>query len=151
MTTYSGFSTKEVNQPRTVETTGAFGGPGSTTYQPRISKKFRLTDQNLVQRDLINALSIVQGSKVGQPTYGTTLWSYVFEQNINAVRTEMEDEIRRVVSQDSRIILNSVAIWPQENGVLFELEIAYQPFNNPTILSLELNKSTGMVKLMPGV
>lgn len=151
MAIFSGFSTQEVNQPRTVQTTGAFGGSGSTTYQPRISKKFRLTDANLVQRDLVNAFSIRQGDKVGQPTYGTTLWSYVFEQNVGDVRDEMETEIRRVISQDPRIVLNSVAVWPQDNGVLFEIEIAFDPFNEPVLVGIELNKTSGMAKLMPGV
>lgn len=151
MSVFVGFSTQEVNQPRTIETTGAYGGPGTTTVQPRISKKFRLTDSNLVIRDIINAFSIKQGDKVGQPTYGTTLWGYLFEPNMGAVRTEMETEIRRVIAQDPRIILNSVSITPQENGILFELEIAFDPFNQPMTLGLQMNKANGFVSVMPGV
>jgi hypothetical protein len=63
----------------------------------------------------------------------------------------METEIRRVVAQDPRIILNSVAIWPQDNGVLFELQIAFDPFNEPMTIGLQMDKGTGFVKLMPGV
>jgi len=145
MPIFVGFSTQEVNQPRTIETTGAFGGPGTTTVQPRLTKKFRLTDQNLINRDLINAFSIKQGDKVGQPTYGTSLWNYLFEPNDGEVRDLMETEIRRVVSQDSRVILNSLAIYPQDNGILFEMQIAYNPFNEATTLSLQMDKSTGQV------
>ena len=145
MPIFVGFSTQEVNQPRTIQTTGAYGGPGTTEVQPRLVKKFRLTDQNLVIRDLINALSIKQGDKVGQPTYGTTLWGFLFEPNTSDVRLSMETEIRRVIGLDPRIILNSVAVFPQENGVLFELEVAFDPFNQAMNLGLQMNKSTGMV------
>lgn len=146
MPIFIGFSTQDVNQPRTIETTGAFGGPGTTMpTQPRIGKKYRLTDQRLVIRDLINALSIKQGDKVGQPTYGTTMWSYVFEPNISENREAMETEIRRVVGLDSRILLNNVAMNHQENGVMFELEVAFQPFNQPMTLGLLMERSSGLV------
>lgn len=150
-TIYRGFSTQGVYQPRTTETTGAFGGAGTTTVQPRLVKKFSLTDQNLVVRDLINAFSIKQGDKVGQPTYGTSLWNFLFEPNTPDVIANMETEIRRVVAEDPRIVLNTVAVWPQDNGVLFELEVAFDPFNEPMTLGLSMDKATGFVKLMPGV
>lgn len=151
MPIFVGFSTQEVNQPRTIDTTGAYGGPGTNTVQPRIVKKFRLTDTDLVIRDIINAFAIKQGEKVGQPGYGTKLWSYLFEPNMSDVRTDMETEIRRVIAQDSRIILNNVAVWPQENGVQFEIEVAFSPFNQAMIIGLSMDKNTGMVNLMPGV
>jgi phage baseplate assembly protein W len=151
MPIYTGFSTQGVNQPRTIETTGAYGGSGTLTTQPRLVKKFTLTDSNLVVRDLINALSIKQGDKVGQPTYGTTLWSYLFEPNTGEVRAAMEEEIRRVIAQDPRVILNDISINSQENGILFEIQVAFDPFNQPMTLSLQMNKDSGMVKLMPGV
>lgn len=146
MTIFVGFSTQEVNQARTIETTGAYGGPGTTKpTQPNLSKKFRLTDENLVIRDLINAFSIKQGEKVGQPGYGTTLWNYLFEQNMSDTRNAMETEIRRVIAQDPRIILNTVAVQSQENGVLFEVEVAFEPFNNAMNLTLSLDRNSGLV------
>ena len=69
MPIYNGFSTQNVNQPLSLVRAGVYGGIGTTTVQPRIGKKFALSDQNLVIRDLLNALSIKQGDKVGQPTY----------------------------------------------------------------------------------
>jgi phage baseplate assembly protein W len=151
MAIYTGFSTQGTCQPRTVETTGAFGGPGTITTQPRLVKKFTLTDSNLVVRDLINAFSIKQGDKVGQPTYGTTLWGFLFEPNTPDIITQMDTEIRRVVAQDPRITLNSLAVWPQENGVLFELEVAFDPFNQPLTIGLSMDRATGAVSLQSSV
>lgn len=148
---YRGFSTQGVYQPRTTETTGAFGGSGTTTTQPRLTKKFTLTDEKLVVRDLINAFSIKQGDKVGQPTYGTSLWNFLFEPSTSDVIANMETEVRRVVAEDPRIVLNTVALWPQDNGVLIELEVAFDPFNESMIINLSMDKATGFVKLMPGV
>jgi len=151
MTLFIGFSTQQVNQARTLDTTGAFGGPGTTTFQPPQAKKYRLTDEALVIRDLLNALSIKQGEKPGMPSYGTTIWNNLFEPNDSTTTDAIEDEIRRVVAEDSRISLNTVAVWPQDNGVLVEVEIMVIKFNQPMTLGISLNLADGYAKLMPGV
>lgn len=145
MPTYTGFSTIGVNQNQQSVRAGVFGGVGSTLYQPRLGKKFTLTDENLVMRDLINALSIQQGSKVGQPEYGTSLWTYLFEPNDDNTLQAIEDEIRRVIAQDSRIYLNSIGVYDQDNGVLIQVEMSFQPFNNPINGNFFLNRFDGSI------
>lgn len=146
MPTYKGFSTLDVNKPLSLIRPGVYGGVGSTNSQPRIGKKFALSDQNLVIRDLLNALSIKQGDKVGQPTYGTTLWSYLFEPSTQETQQVIEDEIRRVISLDQRIILNSVGVYIQENGVLLQIEMAFNPFNVATQIDFFLNRYDGSIQ-----
>ena len=137
MATYTGFSTQEVNQRNEVTALGP--------QQPKIIKKFTVTDSKLVIRDLMNALSIKQGDKVGNPTYGTNIWSYIFEPNTDDVQQDMEVELRRVIAQDPRIILNSIETYPYDNGIRFEIELAFSPFNQATTVSLNLDKGTGKV------
>ena len=125
MPTYKGFSTIGVNQSLSLVRPGVYGGVGTLTTPPRLGRKFALYDENLVIRDLLNALSIKQGDKVGQPTYGTTLWSYLFEPSTEETQQVIQDEIRRVISLDPRIILNSVGVFVQENGILIQVEMAF--------------------------
>ena len=146
MPTYLGFSTVDLNQPRQEQRPGVFGGIGSVTSQPRLGRKFALVDEQLVIRDLLNALSIRQGEKVGQPTYGTTIWSYVFEPNTADVRDRIETEIRRVVSLDPRITLNTVGVYNQENGILIQIEMAFSPFNQTTQIDFFLNRYDGTIQ-----
>ena len=146
MPTYLGFSTVDLNQPRVEQRPGVFGGIGSVVTPPRVGRKFSLTDGPLVVRDLLNALSIKQGDKVGQPTYGTTLWSYVFEPNTDDVRTRIENEVRRVISLDPRIILNSVGAYSQQNGFLLQIEMAFAPFNQAVGVNFFLNRYDGSIQ-----
>lgn len=142
MPTYIGFSTIGANQPKTTNATGGVdGGFGSVTKPINIGKKFRLVDQPLVIQDLINALNIQQGQKVGKPEYGTTLWSFVFEPNTADVQFQLENEIRRVASSDPRLVINSVKAFPQDNGILLEVELAIAPFNDATILSVFFDRN----------
>ena len=146
MATYVGFSTKDVYQPTTLVRTGAEGGTGTLVTPPKLGKKFKLVDEQLVARDLLNAFSIRQGDKVGQPGYGTSIWTYVYEPSDQQSHGEIEAEVRRVVGQDPRILLNTVGVYFQENGILLELEIAVQPFTNAVQLGLLLNKYNGSVQ-----
>ncbi|NBU53718.1 MAG: hypothetical protein EBS33_05025, partial [Alphaproteobacteria bacterium] len=124
MATYYGFSTQELGLLTRFTEPGKFGGVAGITRSVPITKKFTLTDENLIIRDLLNAFNIKQGDKVGQPAYGSTLWGFLFEPNSTIVLGQIEDEVRRIISQDPRIILGSVYINNQENGILLELEIA---------------------------
>lgn len=148
MPQYIGFSTLGANKPKTTNAPpGIDGGVGSVTNGLSSGKKFKVADEALVIQDFINSLNIRQGEKVGQPQYGTTLWNYVFEPNTPDVQFSLESEISRVASLDPRIVLNAVRAYPQENGILLEVEIAIQPFNQAQLLSVFLNSTTNKANL----
>ena len=141
MPTYIGFSTINANLPRTVVNTnpGLKGGANGVTKPIIYGKKFRTVDEQLVVQDFLNALNIRQGEKVGQPQYGTTIWNFVFDPNTADVQFKLENEVRRVASLDPRMQVNYVKAFPKENGILIEVEMAVQPFNDPSILSVFFN------------
>jgi phage baseplate assembly protein W len=143
MPTFIGFSTQHSDSVRTPQiNTGADGGSGTLNKPLRFNKKYRTLDEELVFQDFINALNIPQGQKPGKPEYGTTLWSFIFEPNTLDVQIALETEIRRVASYDPRLVLNSVTCYPQDNGILLEVEVAVNPFNNPTILAILFDQSS---------
>lgn len=143
MPSYIGFSTINVNKPQSTQlSTGSSGGVGSVMQPIVYGKKYRTLDEQLVIQDFINALNIPQGQKVGNPAYGTTLWSFVFEPNTSDVQSQLANELTRVANSDPRLILNSVKAYPQENGILIEVEIAIAPFNNAQFLNVFLNNQT---------
>lgn len=143
MPTYIGFSTIGANEPKTTNTnTGIDGGTGGVLKSIVPGKKYRLVDEALVVRDFINALNIQQGEKVGNPGYGSTIWSFVFEPNDAQTQFKLENEIRRIANGDPRLIINTVKSYTQENGILLEVELAIAPFNNAEILNVFFNNLT---------
>lgn len=146
MPTYSGFSTQNACSPLSTnnqisDLTNPYGLPTGLTSLT-FGNKFKLFDYKLVLQDFINALSIPLGSKVGQPGYGTTLYTFIFEPNTVEIQTALENEIRRVAAQDPRIQLGIVKAFPQNNGVLLEVEISIAPFNNPTTQAIYFSQQT---------
>jgi phage baseplate assembly protein W len=148
MPTYIGFSTIGANEPKTTDASpGVDGGTGGVLKPTVPGKKYRLVDEALVVRDFVNALNIQQGQKVGNPGYGSTIWSFVFEPNDAQTQFRLEDEIRRIANGDPRLIINTVKSYPQENGILLEVELAIAPFNNAEVLNVFFNSLTNTATL----
>jgi phage baseplate assembly protein W len=112
MTTFIGFST--INQ----------------------NKKFTLTDFALIQRDLLNAFNIRQGELPGRPGYGTVIWEFLFENQLEQLQQDIRAEIQRVCGGDPRIILSDIQVFPQENGMLIQIAITIINTTNAEILSI---------------
>ena len=103
-------------------------------------KKFTLVDFELVKRDLLNAFNIRQGQLPGRPEYGTVLWNYLFENQVDAVQQGIINEVQRVAGGDPRIFISNINVYPQENGMLIELEIQTVGGVNAEILNVFFNQ-----------
>jgi phage baseplate assembly protein W len=124
MTTFVGFNT--INQP----------------------KKFTLVDFELIKRDLLNAFNIQQGQLVGRPAYGTTIWSYLFENQTQDTERAIIAEIQRVASLDPRIYIQDIELFPQDNGILIQLALDTVPGQTTQFLTLyfdQQNQTAGYV------
>ena len=102
--------------------------------------KFTLVDFELVKRDLLNAFNIRQGQLPGRPEYGTVLWNYLFENQVDAVQQGIINEVQRVAGGDPRVFISNINVYPQENGMLIELEIQTVGGVNAEILNVFFNQ-----------
>ena len=105
-------------------------------------KKFTLTDGELVKRDLLNAFNIRQGSLPGRPDYGSTLLDYIFENQDTTTESAIIAEIQRIAAGDPRIYISDLNFYPQENGVLIELQVQIVPGTNSEQLSIFFDQAT---------
>jgi phage baseplate assembly protein W len=99
-------------------------------------KKFTLTGFELIKRDLLNAFNIRQGQIPGRPGYGTVLWDYLFENQLEDVQAGIQREVQRVAGGDPRIYISDVQTYPQENGILIEVQLQVVGTTNAERLSL---------------
>ncbi len=100
------------------------------------NKKFTLTDFALIQRDLLNAFNIRQGELPGRPGYGTVIYDFLFENQLEQLQQEIRAEIQRVCGGDPRILLSDIQVFPQENGVMIQIAITIVNTTNAEILSI---------------
>jgi phage baseplate assembly protein W len=100
------------------------------------NKKFTLTDFDLIQRDLLNAFNIRQGELPGRPGYGTVLWDYIFENQVEQLQQQIRDEVQRVAGGDPRLFISDIQVFPQDNGMLIQLELTVNPTTDAERLSI---------------
>lgn len=105
-------------------------------------KKFTLTDSALVKRDFLNALNIRQGQIVGRPQVGTILWDNVFDSQTNETEQAIVKELQRVAGGDPRLQISTIDIFPQQNGLLLEVEIIIVPSTDSQRLAIFFDQNT---------
>lgn len=105
-------------------------------------KKFTLTDGELVKRDLLNAFNIRQGTLPGRPGYGSTLLDYVFENQDTTTERAILAEIQKIAGGDPRIYISDANYYPQENGVLIELQVQIVPSTTVERLNIFFNQES---------
>jgi phage baseplate assembly protein W len=105
-------------------------------------KNYTVTDFNLIKRDLLNALTIRQGEMPGRPNVGTTMFTLMFEPQGEPTNKAIIKEIQRVIAQDPRIQLSDINVFPQENGILIELEVDTVSGQQGELLNIFFNNQT---------
>ena len=91
------------------------------------SKKFTLTDRDLIKRDLLNALLIRPGQIPGRPEVGSAIWDYMFDPNDTYMTDKIDQELRRIIALDTRIELHEIAITAGDNVIRAYVSISLLP------------------------
>ena len=116
MSLYNGFSTLESN------------------------KRFRLTDFELVKRDLQNHFNIRKGEKLMNPEFGTIIWDMIFEPLNEESKTTIIQDIKRIVANDPRIAAQNVIVTQYDRGLQIELDLIYIQTNQTAKLAVQFDQ-----------
>lgn len=108
-------------------------------------KKFRLTDLDLIKRDLLNHFSIRKGEKLMNPEFGSIIWNTLFEPLTADVKALIVEDIQRVVRYDPRVRIDNVLVDQFEYGLQVQLELTFLPDNLSDVLSFQFNKDLNSV------
>jgi hypothetical protein len=111
-------------------------------------KKFTLTDSALVKRDFLNAINIRQGQIPGRPQVGTIIWDNLFETQSNETEQAIVTELQRIAGGDPRLQISNIEIFPQQNGLLLQVELLIVPSTDSERLAIffdQINRSASYV------
>jgi phage baseplate assembly protein W len=116
---------------------------GFSTYNR--SKKFRVTDFDLVKQDLINIFNIRKGEKLMQPDFGTIIWGLLFEPLTDNLRQAVIDDVTRIVNYDPRISVENISLNEKDYGLQIEIDLVYIQTNQTDTLSLNFDKNQNTI------
>jgi hypothetical protein len=71
----------------------------------------------------------------------------IFEPNTADTQSQIEYEVRRIIAQDPRLIVNTVAVTPNENSIRLDIELAILPNNVVQELTVMFDQGTNIASL----
>lgn len=99
-----------------------------------------MTDFELVKRDLLNHFSIPKGQKLMQPDFGSIIWNLLFDPFDDRTKSLIEEDIRTVVSYETRVAIQTVVINQYENGIQVDMKLIYIPTNQVDTISARFDR-----------
>ena len=85
----------------------------------------RLTESQLVRRDILNHFNVNQGEVVMRPNFGSIIKSIVFEPLTEETQELIIDEVKRVVQSDPRVQMTDMELQEFENGIQVAMSLRY--------------------------
>jgi phage baseplate assembly protein W len=105
---------------------------------------FRLSDIDVVKRDLHNHIYTRRGERVMMSNFGTTIPDLLFEQLDEQTIAEVRQQLEYVFSYDPRVILielNVISV-PEVNGIIASAVLQYIELNVVDRFDLHLEFNT---------
>ncbi len=100
---------------------------GYSTYEYQQTKRFMLTDVDLVKMDLLNHIYTRKGERVMMPNFGTRIPDLPFEPLDQITLDILEEDLRAVFAFDPRVTLLELQIIPyyDNNAIIASARLLY--------------------------
>jgi phage baseplate assembly protein W len=89
------------------------------------SKKFSLTDFELIKQDIINHFNIHKGEKLENPNFGTIIWDAIFDPMTETLKQEIISDVRTIIGYDPRVQVEYVNVIEYATGLKIECTLKY--------------------------
>ncbi len=105
-----------------------------------ISPKTGIADLELVKVDLLNHFHTARGERVMRPNFGSIIWDLLFEPFDDDTREAIFADVDSIISQEPRVILDSLDITEFEHGLRIDVAVIYIPLDVVSTFQLEFDR-----------
>ena len=109
---------------------------------PQVGLTKVLYDEELVKRDLLNHFNTRKGERAFDAEYGFIGWDLVFELDQPSVKQALDDDARRIVSEDPRVDLQYLEIQNTEYGYIIAIKLYYVQLESEEDLMIVFDRRT---------
>jgi phage baseplate assembly protein W len=106
------------------------------------NKKFRLTDFDLVKRDVLNHFYIRKGEKLMNPKFGTVIWNLLYEPFTDDLKSVIQADIKSIATYDPRVSFDNIVVTEFDQGIQILLELRYLQTNQSSLMNLQFNNNS---------
>lgn len=112
------------------------------------SKKYKLTDFDLVKRDLQNHFAIRKGEKLMNPEFGTIIWDMLFEPMSDETKNVIVQDVKKIIANDPRVAAKNVLVTQYDRGIQLEIELIYISTNQIGSIIAKFDQSASKQPLL---
>jgi len=106
----------------------------------------QLYDYDLIKQDILNQFNVSKGERVMRPDYGTVIWQLLFEPFTDSIKSQIIDDVTRIVNSDPRANALQIDVVEQEYGILLEVTLQYAGTDQTDVLKVNFDSSVGLIK-----
>jgi phage baseplate assembly protein W len=111
------------------------------------NKQFRLTDFELVKRDILNHFYIRKGEKLMNPSFGTIIWNVLHEPFTEDLKSVIQADIKAIANYDPRVSFDNIVVTEFDQGIQILLELRYLQTNQSSLMNLQFNNNSRTLTL----
>jgi phage baseplate assembly protein W len=97
----------------------------NTVGQP--NPPYSLTNIELIKRDLNNQFATPMGSRVMLPSFGTNIYSYLFDPFDSITKNNIIADATNVIESDPRVSLVSIDVYQEDQALTVVMVLRFQP------------------------
>lgn len=88
---------------------------------------YTLTNIQLIKRDLYNQFATPMGSRVMLPSFGTNIYSYLFDPFDQITINNIIADATNVVNSDPRVSIVSIDVYQADQAITVAMVLLFQP------------------------
>ena len=101
----------------------------------------KLTDTDLIKRDLLNHFAIRKGEKLMDGNFVTSIRDLVMDPLTEETKAAVVQEVNQVISSDPRVVIEGVTIDEYESGIQIEMSLRYSINNEVENLIIKFDRT----------
>lgn len=100
----------------------------------------KLTDTDLIKRDLLNHFALRKGEKLMNGNFGTNINDLIMDPLTEETKALVIEEVNTVIKSDPRVRAESVTIDEYESGIRIEMNLRYVITNEVETLAVKFDR-----------
>lgn len=109
------------------------------------NQNFKIYDTDCIRQDILNQFNTRKGERVMNPEFGTIIWDAIFEPMTESIKQEIIEDIRNILRNEPRIIVEDVKVDEYQTGLLLELTVRYRTNDLTSVLRLNFDREVGLI------
>jgi phage baseplate assembly protein W len=90
-----------------------------------LQNRWKLSDTELVKRDILNHFQTRRGERVMNPGFGSQIWEFVFEPGTKDLQNAILEDATRIIESDPRVVAKDITVTQFQYGFQIEMDLYF--------------------------